>query len=154
MKLPTPDLQIRSVPPTDPALAAALAAADLPVVDLETSQASFYGAEVGGECVGYGGIEWLGATCLLRSLVVVPGHQAQGFGRVLVAGLLELAARRGVEAAYLLTTTASEFFVSQGFAQISRALVPLEIRSTAEFSSICPDDAVVMCRDLRGLAGG
>ncbi|MHA1524213.1 MAG: arsenic resistance N-acetyltransferase ArsN2 [Alphaproteobacteria bacterium] len=153
MTMPPPEPKIISVAPTDQALIGALCDADLPVEDLEASKASFYGIQAAGTLAGFGGIQVLGRNCLLRSLVILPSHQRRGLGQMLVAKLLETAARQNLDAAYLLTTTAPDFFASLGFTQISRAMAPPKIRYTAKFSSLCPGDALVMYRDLQPNVG-
>jgi len=50
---------------------------------------------------------------------------------------------------YLLTTTAESFFQNFGYRTVERSLVPDLIQETVEFSSLCPDDATVMKKDLK-----
>jgi amino-acid N-acetyltransferase len=54
----------------------------------------------------------------------------------------------GVSTAYLLTTTADEFFADLGFEEIPRETVPPSIQTTTEFSDLCPETAVCMKREL------
>ena len=64
------------------------------------------------------------------------------------------AEQAGLEAVYLLTTTAAGYFPKLGFVPVERAAVPEEIRASGEFSSVCPSSAVVMHRALsRSTAG-
>jgi amino-acid N-acetyltransferase len=48
----------------------------------------------------------------------------------------------------LLTTTAEDFFRALGYARIARELAPEAIRTTREFSSLCPASSVVMVKRL------
>ncbi|MHA1547151.1 MAG: arsenic resistance N-acetyltransferase ArsN2 [Alphaproteobacteria bacterium] len=154
MTMPPPEPKIISVAPTDQALIGALCDADLPVEDLEASKASFYGIQAAGTLAGFGGIQVLGRNCLLRSLVILPSHQRRGLGQMLVAKLLETAARQNLDAAYLLTATAPDFFASLGFKPVARTNVAAEIQRSAEFSNLCPGNAVVMILALHDRATG
>ena len=55
---------------------------------------------------------------------------------------------RGVTALYLLTTTATTFFQRVGYTAHDRANVPPSIAAATEFSSLCPDTADCLWRDL------
>ena len=52
--------------------------------------------------------------------------------------------KEGRRDAVYLTTTAEGYFARHGFGAIDRATVPPAIRSSAEFSTLCPTTAVVM----------
>ena len=81
---------------------------------------------------------------LLRSVAVVPNYRGHYIGQTLVDGLLQAAEHNGLTALYLLTTTADEYFERIGFERIARDNVPDEVKQTGQFSTICPDSAVVM----------
>ncbi|MCI0517368.1 MAG: hypothetical protein L0Y45_06000 [Woeseiaceae bacterium] len=55
----------------------------------------------------------------------------------------------GVRQLWLLTTGAEHYFEKLGFLAASRALAPPEIRQTTEFTSLCPDSAVLMSKSLQ-----
>ena len=82
----------------------------------------------------------------MRSLVVTQKDLGRGLGRRLVDAVEILAAETGVRSIYLLTTSAEAFFEYLGFRRISREETPAAIRSTREFSSLCPATAVVMVK--------
>lgn len=63
----------------------------------------------------------------------------------MVGRVLEPATARAV-GVYLLTTTGEQYFATLGFAAVDRAAVPVEIRASPEFVSICPAAAIVMHR--------
>ena len=44
--------------------------------------------------------------------------------------------------------TGSEFFAKEGFETINREIVPDTIKSTSEFSSVCPSSAIVMKKKI------
>ena len=92
------------------------------------------------------GLEIYGEVALLRSLVVTEKHLGAGHGRRLVAAAQDLATEMNVRAIYLLTTTAESFFEYLGFRRIQREEAPESIRSTREFSSLCPASAIVMVK--------
>jgi amino-acid N-acetyltransferase len=62
----------------------------------------------------------------------------------LVTAIENYAQSQGMAHLYLLTTTAVDFFVGQGYRRIARDAVPAPIQATEEFRSICPDSAVCL----------
>ncbi len=90
-----------------------------------------------------------GDPALLRSVVVRRESRARGLGRDLVAKCEGLARRQGVDALYLLTETAAEFFRSIGYREIDRGTAPDQIKATSQFSSLCPDSAILMFKSLK-----
>lgn len=131
------------------AIARLLTAADLPVDDLDAAMLdAFVVATEGGELVGVAGLEVYGSNALLRSLAVDAGHRSRGLGGSLVDAIETEARGRGVTALYLLTTTAGRFFERLGYSAHDRAAVPDSIAATEEFSSLCPDTAHCLWRDL------
>lgn len=124
---------------------ALLRAASLPVQGLDPLLADAVVArDTAGIVVGCAALEVYGRTALLRSVAVSGDRRGTGTGTTLVARALALARSQGVEAVYLLTTTAAAFFAARGFAVIERTEVPEVIQGTAEFASICPASATVM----------
>ena len=131
------------------AIAKLLPAAELPVEDLDAAMLdAFVVATDGGELVGVAGLEVYGSNSLLRSLAVDRKHRSEGLGTRLVDAMETEARSRGVTALYLLTTTAARFFERLGYTAHERAAVPPSIAATAEFSSLCPDTAHCLSRDL------
>jgi hypothetical protein len=61
------------------------------------------------------------------AVALAPSHRSCGVGGLLCACVVELATGRPL---WLLTTTAGDY----------------SIRATAQFASLCPSTAVVMCR--------
>ena len=143
-------LQIRAATASD--LAAAirlLEAAGLPVADLARKGSDdFLAAAVGEVFAGFIGLEQFDEFGLLRSLIVEPDFRSAGLGRVLVAALESYAGSRGVAELWLLTIDADQWFVKLGYAVRERDEAPGAIRSTDEFSGLCPDDAVLMSKAL------
>ena len=133
----------------DPALVAALKAADLPTDDLgEPNRRFFVYRSLAGTVIGFGGFERYGADALLRSIVVLPEGRGKGTGRNLVALLAYRALREGAQTAWLLTTTAAEFFDHLKFKRRARDEAPATILATRQAKSLCPASAVLMAKHL------
>jgi N-acetylglutamate synthase-like GNAT family acetyltransferase len=108
---------------------------------------TFIVAEVGTDIVGVAGLEICCDNALLRSVAVRDAWRSQGLGRALVTRTIADAEARGINALYLLTTSADRYFPTFGFHTIERDAVPDGIRATAEFREACPASATVMCRE-------
>ncbi|CAG5074485.1 Amino-acid acetyltransferase [Dyadobacter sp. CECT 9623] len=143
-------LQIDKAGPADKELVTSLLKeADLLTDDLPAGLPNFLVARDEGTLVGVAGMELYSGVALLRSIAVSPDHQGKGIARKLVEQLLAGADTQGVEAVYLITTTADHYFDSYGFVVVKREQVPEAIQQTKQFSSLCPSSAVVMKRDLK-----
>lgn len=132
-------------------LAATLREAELPHHDLAGLTKRFFCASIGGEIVGYVGLEISGVDALLRSAVIFSRARHRGHGRAMVDRLLRLAADYGIQRVWLLTTTAPGFFARLGFADVDRATVPATIAASEEFALYACADAVCMVRELAGV---
>jgi len=141
-----------SVVPADPAdlpsIRELLSVAGLPTDDLMEIGASrhFLVLRMDGQIRGAVGLELHRDVALLRSLVVTPESRGQGFGAVLTASAESLGGQLGIASIYLLTTTATRFFESQGYRRIDRADAPASIRATTQFNALCPSTAVLMVK--------
>lgn len=125
-----------------------LAEAHLPHDDLNSHLRHFIVASEGETIVGVIGLEVYDHIGLLRSLVVAPDVRKQGIGRNLVEELCKHAMAQGVCDLYLLTMDAQDYFSRLGFERIERTLVPQLIRTTRQFSELCPSSAILMYRSL------
>ncbi len=105
-------------------------------------------AESDGCVVGAAGVESYNEAGLLRSVVVSPSQRGTGLGRKLVLDRLNWAGRNGLHTMYLLTETAPEFFAHLGFEARPRESAPDGIRSSNEFSKVCPESAAFMARSI------
>jgi len=97
---------------------------------------------------GIAGIELYGSVALLRSLAVSAKCRGRGYGRALVAQAERFAQSQGAKDIYLLTTTAERFFEGLGYVRVERDVVPLAIRHTQEFATLCPSSSTVMAKQL------
>lgn len=142
------DASIRAATADDlPSALALLQAAELPTEDLSPEHLAFV-AEGEAGLLGVIGVEIFGDIGLLRSLVVSPGGRNAGVGRELVTALELWATNQGTRQLWLLTIDASDYFSRRGFTARPRAEVPESIENSAEFSSLCPGDAILMCKNL------
>ncbi|HSE68972.1 MAG TPA: arsenic resistance N-acetyltransferase ArsN2 [Gemmatimonadales bacterium] len=120
----------------------------LPEAGLAEWWPHFTVAESDGAIVGLAGVERYADGILLRSVGVHPSWRGSGLGRVLVDTVLRKARDDGSQHAYLLTTTAEQYFPRLGFRVIPRTAVPASVQSSIEFREACPATAVAMHRTL------
>lgn len=98
----------------------------------------------GGAVLGCAALEVYADGALLRSLAVADAVKGQGLGTKLIEAAVERARARHLPALYLLTTTADRYFPKFGFEAIRREEVPVSVRQSVEFTSVCPSSAVAM----------
>ncbi len=121
--------------------------AELPTDGLEEQFGPGYAVAMDeGAVIGAAGVERYGRFGLLRSVVVTPEARSRGAAELLVRDRLAWAGTEGLEAVYLLTTTAARYFGRLGFENVERDALPVEIRDSREFASLCPSTAVAMRR--------
>ncbi len=94
--------------------------------------------------VGSAALELYTPYALLRSVAVDEDIRGRGLGIELTRAALDLARDSGAHKVYLLTETASDFFPRFGFRAITRQDVPGEVLRSVEFTTACPDSALVM----------
>ncbi|MEP6609605.1 MAG: GNAT family N-acetyltransferase [Burkholderiaceae bacterium] len=116
-----------------------------------TSSLDFLVMREAGEVVGAVGLQSASGAALLRSLVVQRSLQRQGRGAALVAAAERLAARRGIDDLFLLTTNVAGFFALLDYLRVDRASAPPAVQQTAQFSFLCPATAVCMHKRIRHL---
>jgi amino-acid N-acetyltransferase len=126
-----------------------LQSSKLPVDDLNFLNHLLIGFYDGTEPVATGGLEIHGDYALLRSLSVKIGIRGQSLGSSITDHLIEEAKKRNLKAIYLLTETAHVFFLRKGFKDTDRNSVPLEVKSSTEFSNVCGPTAICMFYDLK-----
>jgi amino-acid N-acetyltransferase len=143
-------MTIAAAQPGDlPAIRALLAASGLPEADVTSAHlASFWVLRDASGLAAVVGLERRGRAALLRSLAVRADRRGGGVGAELLAHAESQAGALGVDALYLLTTTAERFFAARGYAVAARDAAPPEIRATAEFAGLCSASAVCMTKRL------
>ena len=132
-----------------PAIRGLLDACQLPHEDLGAPLlANFVVLRGASGLAGVAGVEVHGRDGLLRSVAIAPEQRQHGLGQALVHACEERARSQGVQALYLLTTTAAEFFARRGYRTTGRKQAPAPIQATREFSTLCPGTAVCMVKPL------
>ncbi|MFO1401695.1 MAG: arsenic resistance N-acetyltransferase ArsN2 [Steroidobacteraceae bacterium] len=122
----------------------------LPTGDLTPAlMAQFLYAGPASQPSGVVGLEMHGAVALLRSLAVAPDQRTGGLGRALVVAAEGAARAQGVAELFLLTQTAAAYFERLGYQRAPRDAAPPAIRATGQFTSLCPDSAVLMRKPLQ-----
>jgi amino-acid N-acetyltransferase len=101
-----------------------------------------------GSWIGVAGLETHGNNGLLRSVAVRKHSRGKGVGRALVNAVLADAGARGLTNVYLLTNDASDYFEQLGFRIVDRKDVDASIKTSVEFTVVCPDSAVVMRKTI------
>lgn len=120
----------------------------LPVEDLPTALNNFFVAKKGDELIGVIGLEVYGNYSLLRSLAVRPEFRGLGLAGRLVDKIEALARSKGLNAIYLLTETATDYFERKNYKKIARDEVPTALQQSSEFGHVCPESAIVMMKAL------
>lgn len=140
----------------DADVAAVLALLDvnqLPTHGVGDSAARFFVARSNGVIIGSAGLEIHGASGLLRSVAVASERRGQGIAAALVEHVVAHAARGRLDALYLLTTSARDYFARLGFTDAARNAAPEALQNSWEFRSGCPASAALMRRSLSAKNG-
>jgi amino-acid N-acetyltransferase len=125
---------------------ALLSAEKLPVADLPDTLDNFFVVTENDEIAGVIGLEIYGSSGLLRSLAVSSSLRGKGIAAVLVDQLEAIAAEKGLEALYLLTETAKDYFEGKGYEHVARMDIPDEVKASSEFMHVCPESAIAMVK--------
>jgi amino-acid N-acetyltransferase len=126
-----------------------LKAEDLPEVDPREFSAYFFKVLNPQEkIIGAIGLEVYGEYGLLRSMVVDKNHRSKGIAKEMVEQIMNISAEIGLYEVYLLTNTADQYFLKNGFEVKQREHCPSEIKNSSEFKSICPLSAILMSKKV------
>jgi N-acetylglutamate synthase-like GNAT family acetyltransferase/SAM-dependent methyltransferase len=142
--------EITILPATEgdlPAIEALVTEVGLPA-DVASHFSDFLVARHQGRIVGCVGMEVHGSDALFRSLAVSPAYRGAGVGRRLYEALVGKGRDKGVERAYLLTTTIASLAESWGFRRIERDQVPAGIKGSTQFLGACCASAVAMWQNI------
>ena len=130
-----------------PSVLVLLGAAGLPTAGVADRFPDGYAVvRVGSEIIATAGLELYGRVGLLRSVAVAEAWRGRGLAERLVDDRVRAARAVDLEALYLLTTTAVNYFKRHKFREASRDRVPAELHASSEFASICPASAVCLER--------
>lgn len=124
---------------------------ELPYEDLETSNVELFLTYKNAKFIGVIGLERFDDTGLLRSMTIEEKYRRKGYGKKICQKLFDYSKNTGIKELYLLTCTAKDFFEKIGFEVISRENVPDSIKSTTEFSELCPCSAICMKYTLKSI---
>ncbi|HTJ52428.1 MAG TPA: arsenic resistance N-acetyltransferase ArsN2 [Cyclobacteriaceae bacterium] len=130
------------------AFRALLQSSNLPHADLNYKDHILVGYYENNELIGTGGLEVYDGYALLRSLAVKMGVRGLSIGSFITKDLIEQARKKKLKGIYLLTETAHGFFQLKGFKDVDRTSVPEAVKSSTEFSHVCPTSAACMFLDL------
>lgn len=126
-----------------------LASCSLPSSDVKKNNTlRLYGIYQNRKLAACVGIEGCGHMVLLRSLAVRPQSRNKGIGVRLVEYVENTCRRKSIKGIFLLTNTAELFFARLGYRIVERGSAPAVIRSTAQFSELCPDSSILMSKLL------
>jgi len=131
-----------------PALRELLSLCSLPLDGVAEHLDSFLVAFDRDQLAGSIGLERYGPDGLLRSLAVHPDHRRRALGAHLTRRALHDAHRLGLRQVFLLTETASEYFLRFQFRRVPRQQAPAAVQASVEFASVCPETAICMERRL------
>jgi amino-acid N-acetyltransferase len=121
----------------------------LPVNDLPPELPNFLMATGNGCVVGGIGLEIYERNGLLRSLVVKHEYRNMKIAADLINELEKLAKNAGLNAVYLLTETAQDYFSKKGYEVVNRSDAPESLKQSSEFSHVCPSTAVLMRKGMQ-----
>ncbi|GGH07875.1 arsenic resistance N-acetyltransferase ArsN2 [Mucilaginibacter phyllosphaerae] len=125
-----------------------LTAQNLPVSDLPGVLSNFYVATQNAQIAGVAGLEIYGNYGLLRSVAVHANSRGRGIAAALLDKIEGLAAKKQLNALYLLTETAADYFEQKGYEHIARMDIPDAIKESSEFKQVCPDTATAMQKSI------
>jgi len=128
-----------------PAIVTLLAESGLPTDDVYEQNLSFFRIELSVDGLSaVGGLEPCGNVALIRSVATAESMRGRGIADNIVRELEKHAVSEGFDSLYLLTETAEHYFKSRGYTQIERSNVPLTVKNSRQFSSLCPGTAIAM----------
>jgi N-acetylglutamate synthase-like GNAT family acetyltransferase len=105
---------------------------------------NFIGIEQEDQVIAIGGFEHVGRFALLRSVAVDSQFRGLGLGSSLIKQILGQFRLLKVEAVYILTETADQYFSQFCFEALEREKLPLEIQTTQQCQALCPASAIAM----------
>jgi amino-acid N-acetyltransferase len=130
------------------AIRALLERSGVPTSDLESTRPEFVVIRENGQVVGTGALQRFGDAALVRSVVVAADRRGSGLGRAVVSELERLARADRINHLILLTQTAADFFLRQGYRPIGRSSAPQDVQRSDEFRSLCPSSAICMAKSM------
>ncbi|MCB6184539.1 GNAT family N-acetyltransferase [Leeia sp. TBRC 13508] len=108
----------------------------------------FYGVKENEELIAVVGLEMAMPFALVRSLAVSERLRNTYLASRLLEKVEQIAVELGVEALYLLTNTASQYFIHKGYELAERSDAPIGIQQTMQFRQLCPASAGLLKKVL------
>lgn len=130
-----------------------LIASDLPSDGIENHLSSMLVGELEYQIVATSALEMYGESALLRSVAVDSIARGTGLGTRMMEAIVKLALRLRVKRLFLLTETAEDFFPKFGFRKVNRSDIPDNVKSSLEFTLLCPSSALALELRLKTVAG-
>jgi amino-acid N-acetyltransferase len=123
----------------------------LPTADLKINHTvQFFGVYQNKNLIACIGVEIYGDAALLRSLAVDSKSRKKGIARQLSEYVENYCNQNSVREVFLLTETAEKYFENHGYKIQNRDDAPLHIKSTTQFSDLCPSSSIFMKKTLNG----
>lgn len=119
----------------------------LPIVGVDRNVNQFIVAD-NGRIMGVIGSQYSEAKALLRSFAVTSKLRKSGIGTTLLQQLQKQLKSQNIEAVYLLTDTALEYFKQLGFYEISRDQMPSPLLKKSGLDQACPCTSYCMKHSL------
>ena len=116
--------------------------------DIDFNNQIYVGLQQNNNYAAVGGLELHPPYALMRSVAVRHQDQGKGYAKFICEALTSHAIKNDIHYLYLLTETAEDFFSKIGFIPVKRLTVPALIKNTNQFSSLCPDTAAVMKKQI------
>ncbi len=111
---------------------------DLPVVGVVQHWQNFLVADQQDCILGTLGVHYDGKKALLRSFVVNDSQRNSGIGKALLQRMLLEMQSRGIKDVFLLTETATNYFIREGFTEICRDEIPQILLKESGLDQECP----------------
>ncbi|RYU92498.1 GNAT family N-acetyltransferase [Mucilaginibacter terrigena] len=121
---------------------------NLPTADINATLDDFFVATEDNQVIGIAGLEVYGNYGLLRSVAVVKEWRGKGVAAELLNRIEAVAGERGLEAIYLLTETAKDYFEGKGYEHVARMDIPEAVKASSEFTHVCQESATAMQKSL------
>jgi len=125
-----------------------LSSNNLPSGDCQNNIKNFQVVELEDIIIAVGCLEKYATTGFLRSIAVSSMHRGCGYGYAIFNSLMKNANQSGISSVFLLTETAEQYFTNLGFTVVERENAPDIVKQTNQYRGLCPDSALVMCREI------
>ncbi|MEY3983876.1 MAG: hypothetical protein RL160_1435 [Bacteroidota bacterium] len=139
-------MELRIVSPAEQpeALHRLISQAALKFPEQHAASMQWTGLALGNELIACAGMEVHGSDGLLRSMAVSPDVQRKGYGSALLKAVMLMARMQQMNALYLFTEQASDFFLRHGFSNADRLTLPPSIAQSEQAVADCGGHANIM----------